>query len=100
MMTFSLSNRTLAPTSSPRAGAGNRLVLNEDVFRTAIARERKRADRFAERMALVSVSAKRSGAAVDWTSVIDALAAVKRPSDPVGWTQSRVTLGILVPEIS
>jgi len=77
-------------------------VLNEDVFRTVIRREQKRADRFRQPLFLLYVSIDRELAAtapILWGPIVDALVSVKRQSDVVGWCRSRTVLGIVVPEI-
>ena len=78
-------------------------VLNEAVFRTALTRERKRADRFNQQVAvlLISLSAHPDrGGTVEWVRVINALAKVTRPSDVLGWVRPSATLGILIADIT
>jgi len=86
-----------------RAAPGDRVrVLNEELFRTAFNRERKRADRFNQKVVLLTVSidaVRDAGVPIAWTRVINALAAVKRPFDLVGWVVRDTTLGFIVPEI-
>ena len=92
-------------TTTPRANhpSDDRpRVLNEDVFRTVILREQKRADRFGQPLFLLRVSIDRqvgATASVLWAPIVDALASVKRQSDVVGWVRFGTVLGIVVPEI-
>jgi lipopolysaccharide/colanic/teichoic acid biosynthesis glycosyltransferase len=79
------------------------VVLDEDVFQSAIHRERRRADRFDQQPALLILSLDSSpgGAAPDrWAGVINAVSRVKRPSDLLGWMERGTVLGIFVPEIA
>lgn len=88
---------------SRRRGAwrGRPLVIAEELFHDVLARERKRADRFAQPFVLVLVVA-RDGRSVDvpmWNSVIEALTVVKRDTDVLGWLEQSSALGLVVPEI-
>jgi lipopolysaccharide/colanic/teichoic acid biosynthesis glycosyltransferase len=91
--------RLQAALSKNRAYPG---VVSEDVFRTVILRERKRADRFSQPLFLLVMSVDdqpTDGTSPEWSRVIDALAAVKRKSDVVGWLDSQSVLGIIVPDV-
>jgi lipopolysaccharide/colanic/teichoic acid biosynthesis glycosyltransferase len=82
------------------AGAGHP-VLGESVFRDALVRERRRADRFGAPFAVLIVD--RSDATSDadpWVTIVGAIAAVKRDSDSVGWIEEGAVLGLLLPEVS
>jgi len=84
----------------PHEAAGS-LVLGESVFKDALVRERKRADRFDAPFAVVLVD--RSDVVSDarpWVSVLDAVAAVKREADAVGWLDEGAVLALLLPEVS
>ena len=83
------------------ASADRVRVLNEAVFGTALTRERKRADRFNQQMAvvLISVAPSDCGRTVEWVRVINALAKVTRPSDMLGWVRRSTTLGVLIADI-
>ena len=90
------------PPSSPvpHEAAGS-LVLGESVFKDALVRERKRADRFDAPFAVLLVD--RSDEASDagpWISVLGAVAAVKREADAVGWLDEGAVLALLLPEVS
>ena len=85
------------------ASADRVRVLNEAVFRTALTRERKRADRFNQQavVLLISLEARpHGGGTVEWVPVINALAKVMRPSDVLGWVRRGATLGILIADIA
>jgi lipopolysaccharide/colanic/teichoic acid biosynthesis glycosyltransferase len=77
------------------------LVVEEGLFRDAVIREQKRADRFEQPFALVLVSL-RSGRSCDaetWLGVIEALTVAKRETDILGWFTRGSLLGLIVPEI-
>ena len=84
----------------PHEAAGG-LVLGESVFKDALVRERKRADRFDAPFAVLLVD--RSDVVSDarpWISVLGAVAAVKREADAVGWLDEGAVLALLLPEVS
>ena len=64
-------------------------------------RERKRADRFDAAFAVVLVDRSDANAeAGPWFSVLNAVAAVKREADAVGWLDEGAVLGLLLPDVS
>lgn len=74
-------------------------VIDEDLFKEALIRERKRADRSNQPFALLSIDvAERSDAAASscGETVIEALAAVTRETDVVGWLKRRAVIGVIV----
>jgi len=76
-------------------------VIEENLFRDVLLRERRRADRFEQPFVLVLVSLK-SDVFCDpstWASVIEALDAVKRETDLLGWYERGASLAVLLPEI-
>jgi exopolysaccharide biosynthesis polyprenyl glycosylphosphotransferase len=77
------------------------LVVEEGLFRDAVIREQKRADRFGQPLALVLVSLKtgRSCDAETWFAVIEALTVSKRDTDILGWFTRGSLLGVIVPEM-
>ena len=90
------------PPSPPLAQevAGS-LVLGESVFKDALVRERKRADRFDEPFAVLLVDRSDDASqAGPWISILSAVAAVKREADAVGWLDEGAVLGVLLPEVS
>ena len=80
---------------------GRPLVVGEGLFRDALTRERKRADRFDQPFVLVLVAPKPDHAveSSSWLSVVEALAAAKRDTDVLGWFEYGSVLGLIVPEI-
>jgi exopolysaccharide biosynthesis polyprenyl glycosylphosphotransferase len=77
------------------------LVVEEGLFRDAVIREQKRADRFDQPLVIVAVSlrAGRSCDAETWLAVIEALSVAKRDTDILGWFTRGSLLGVIVPEI-
>jgi lipopolysaccharide/colanic/teichoic acid biosynthesis glycosyltransferase len=80
---------------------GRPLVVGQGLFRDALTRERKRADRFDQPFVLVLVARKpdRIAESSSWLSVVEALAAAKRDTDVLGWFEQGSVLGLIVPEI-
>src|ERR1044071_1547012 len=78
-----------------------RRVINEEVFSTAVHRERKRADRGHESLFLlrITIHDESAGAPATWARVIDAVTSVTRRSDVLGWCTTDAVLGLLVPEV-
>ena len=78
------------PSATPeRAPVGRRLprhVLNEDVFRSALIRERKRRDPGAD------------GSGV-WAAAIDSVVAATAETDVLGWLEPGVALGVLLSDV-
>jgi exopolysaccharide biosynthesis polyprenyl glycosylphosphotransferase len=67
-----------------------------------LVRERNRADRSNQTLALVFVALQRPtkpGSAPIWPAVVDAMAAAKRETDVLGWFQEQEALGLIVPEV-
>jgi lipopolysaccharide/colanic/teichoic acid biosynthesis glycosyltransferase len=99
----------IAPPSISRRirGAGHRrprkrLILAQDLFRAALAKERKRVDRSNQPLVLVLVALKNEheyNAPSIWVPVIEALAAVSRETDVIGWYEWRSAIGLILPEI-
>ena len=94
------------PATDPQTGSAAQepaggFVLGESVFKDALVRERKRADRFDAPFAVLLVDrsdyAPEAGA---WASVLSSVAAVKREADAVGWLDAGAVLGLLLPEVS
>jgi exopolysaccharide biosynthesis polyprenyl glycosylphosphotransferase len=77
------------------------LVIEEGLFRDALLREQRRADRFEQPFVLVLVS-RQTGRPCDsstWLAVIEALTLAKRDTDILGWFSRGSTLGMIVPEV-
>jgi lipopolysaccharide/colanic/teichoic acid biosynthesis glycosyltransferase len=85
----------------PSDAVGNqRHVVNEVLFRGALIRERKCADRSDQPFALLLVAASsRSVPAIVWDAVIATLETVRRETDVLGWFEQGAALGLVIPEI-
>jgi exopolysaccharide biosynthesis polyprenyl glycosylphosphotransferase len=83
------------PAARPR-------VVEADVFKGVLFRERKRADRSNQPFVLLLVSAHdRAGAdsRTQWNAVIDALAAVRRETDVLGWFRPQSAAAVILTEV-
>jgi len=76
-------------------------VIGEELFRGALIRERKIADRLNQRFGVLLVTAGTPGFVdqAEWAVVIEALGTVKRDTDVFGWFERRASLGIIFPEV-
>jgi exopolysaccharide biosynthesis polyprenyl glycosylphosphotransferase len=76
-------------------------LIDDALFRDALAKERKRAERFDQPFMLVLVSATPGTApdALSWATVIGALRSITGETDVLGWLDKGATLGLIVPEI-
>jgi lipopolysaccharide/colanic/teichoic acid biosynthesis glycosyltransferase len=74
-------------------------VLNEDLFRSVLIRERKRADRFDEVFALGTVTFSASTAPDVQAQVAAALYAATRHADIVGWLDQDAVLGVIFSDL-
>jgi lipopolysaccharide/colanic/teichoic acid biosynthesis glycosyltransferase len=77
------------------------LVLEDTLFRSALIRERKRADRTNQPFVVLLLALDEGGRADAslQTSAVDALAAVKGETDVLGWFSERGALGVIFPEV-
>ncbi len=76
-------------------------VLGEGLFRDALLRERKRAERFDESFAVLLLDGADSPTeGGPWTSILRAVAAAKRDVDVVGWLEEDAILGLLLQQSS
>jgi lipopolysaccharide/colanic/teichoic acid biosynthesis glycosyltransferase len=78
-------------------------IISEDLFRGALTKEQKRADRLNQPVVLLTVSVTDRGSAHPpsiWVPVIEALATVTRETDLLGWFEERMAVGIILPEVS
>ena len=81
-----------------RAGA---CVLGARVFRDALVRERKRADRLASPFAVLVVDCShRPADEATWASIVRAAAFARRDVDAVGWLEQGAVLAVLMPGAS
>jgi lipopolysaccharide/colanic/teichoic acid biosynthesis glycosyltransferase len=102
-----------APGTAPalrRAGTGVRTrphrpgrphLIDEALFKDALGKERKRAERFDQPFMLILVGVKENARPqpTQWIRVIDALRAVTTGTDVLGWFDKRKVMGVIVPEI-
>ena len=77
-------------------------VINEDLFRGALIRERQRSDRSNQPVVLLLLGVN-DGLGADpssiWEAVIEALAAATGETDVLGWLEWRAVIGVIRPEI-
>jgi lipopolysaccharide/colanic/teichoic acid biosynthesis glycosyltransferase len=76
-------------------------LLDEQLFKQAVTRERKRADRSGLAMALFLISLPPTSVleALDGAAVAHALAAAASEHDILGWFESSCVIGLIAPEI-
>src|SRR5205809_8091375 len=82
-------------------GMGRRHVLKEELFRTVLSRERKRADRSNQPLVLMLVDVNDGVGPVSWSigePSIEALAAASRETDVLGGFDGRPCIGAILPE--
>jgi lipopolysaccharide/colanic/teichoic acid biosynthesis glycosyltransferase len=87
---------------NPIAPRHTQQVLSEDLFRSALIRERKRADRFDQVFGLVTIElakGQNSEASPLLQSVAAAISAATRETDLVGWLESDALIAVMLPEI-
>ena len=79
----------------PRVGVH---VLNEQIFRSVLVRERKRADRSNQSFVVLLLAVENETGRFPslWKGVVDGLAAVRRETDIVGWFERGATIGLIV----
>ena len=71
-------------------------VLSEKLFRDALVRERKRADRFEEAFVLVLVSLDRRDAPPErWEHFVETLSQTTLDADLIGWFENGAVLGLI-----
>ena len=92
------------PSAPAPVGARARIraqLLGEGLFKDALVRERRRADRFDTPFAVLLVD-RGEGAPDDgqWAAILRAVSAVKRDVDAVGWLEQGAVLGLLLTEAS
>jgi exopolysaccharide biosynthesis polyprenyl glycosylphosphotransferase len=87
------------PPRHPRSRTGAPLI-GERLFRSVLIRERKRADRSNQALALALLTLDGAGdaSAATWQALVEALDATRRETDVVGWF-NRKTIGLILPEL-
>jgi lipopolysaccharide/colanic/teichoic acid biosynthesis glycosyltransferase len=75
-------------------------IINEELFKGVLHRERRRSDRTNQGLMLLVVSADAARrSTTTWKAIIDALAAAKRETDPLGWFEQETSIGVILPDI-
>jgi lipopolysaccharide/colanic/teichoic acid biosynthesis glycosyltransferase len=77
-------------------------LIGEDLFKSVLIRERKRADRANQPLMLLLVTLRdqaSSNLSELWLRVVDGLAAAKRETDILGWFKDQSAVGLIIPEI-
>jgi lipopolysaccharide/colanic/teichoic acid biosynthesis glycosyltransferase len=95
------STRRQKPISTRRTPR-RPLIISEELFKAVLIKERKRVDRLNQPLVLliVAVNDRQGGHSPSiWVPVIEALAAVTRDTDVLGWFEWRGALGVILPEI-
>jgi lipopolysaccharide/colanic/teichoic acid biosynthesis glycosyltransferase len=78
------------------------LIISEELFKGVLIKERKRVDRLNRPLVLliVTVRDRRSEQSPStWVPVIEALGAVTRDTDYLGWFEWRRAIGVILPEV-
>jgi lipopolysaccharide/colanic/teichoic acid biosynthesis glycosyltransferase len=70
-------------------------LLNEDLFRDAILRERRRADRFEQPFVLILISLGRVAGQPRWERLVELLSQTKFDADVLGWFDEGSTVGLI-----
>jgi lipopolysaccharide/colanic/teichoic acid biosynthesis glycosyltransferase len=74
-------------------------VMNADIFRSVLVRERKRADRSNERFILFLLDLTEEADITVRVAAAEALTAVKRETDVIGWFEDGSVLGLVLPQL-
>src|SRR5712692_966597 len=81
--------------------AAPRLAIAEDLFKSVLTKERKRADRCKQPLVLLLVAFEGpyADSAFVWRPVIESLGTVTRESDVIGWFDRRGVIGTVLTEV-
>ena len=71
------------------------VIITEDLFRDALVRERKRADRFEEAFVLVLISLNDRDVLSRWKHVVKAVSRTTLDADLIGWFEQFSVLGLI-----
>src|SRR3989441_2815537 len=77
------------------------LIISEELFKGVLIKERKRVDRLNRPLVLLIVTVRdrrREQSPSTWVPVIEALGAVTRDTDYLGWFEWRRAIGVILPE--
>jgi lipopolysaccharide/colanic/teichoic acid biosynthesis glycosyltransferase len=81
-----------------RARRNTQQIIPANLFRDALSRERRRADRFEESFVLLLISlSARTEQPARWAPVVDALSTAKHDTDVIGWFEQDRVLGLIRP---
>jgi len=84
--------------TAPNPDSGR--LLDQDLFNDALLRERERAERYDQAFLLVEIrNTNNPASATAWRKAADALAAVTRDTDVLGWIEQGAALGLILPEL-
>jgi lipopolysaccharide/colanic/teichoic acid biosynthesis glycosyltransferase len=90
-----------SPSTDRRPSRAGAYVLGARLFKDALVRERKRADRLDTPFIVLVVDHSQQPAdEATWASILRAAAAARRDVDAVGWLEQDTVLGLLMPETS
>ena len=87
----------IQPIAARQRNAEPSYLLGQDVFRAALRRELKRADRFDESFALLLISCADAAREATRRELVEALARVKSDIDVIGWWKQDVKVGLMRP---
>ncbi|MGB2717908.1 MAG: sugar transferase, partial [Vicinamibacterales bacterium] len=98
------ARRTPVPLAVPTTSTSpdRRIVINEEIFRDVLIRERNRAERFGEPFVVLLLGLKDPAspyAAAVWSQTIAAVTAVVRETDVVGWVNRGQSLGVILTDM-
>jgi lipopolysaccharide/colanic/teichoic acid biosynthesis glycosyltransferase len=85
-----------------RAELARQRVLSEKLFKGALIRERKRADRTNQPLALLRIAMKECPGAdpsAAWVQAVQAVSAAKRQTDLLGWLELGTELGVILSDV-
>lgn len=88
------------PTTS--TAPDRRVVLNDEIFRDVLVRERNRAERFGEPFVVLLLGLKDPASpyvAAVWSQTLAAVSGVVRDTDVVGWVTRGQVLGVILTEM-
>jgi lipopolysaccharide/colanic/teichoic acid biosynthesis glycosyltransferase len=95
------ADRSSSPLRIQQARSTRLPVIDSEVFKAVVLRERKRADRPNRTFGLLLVSSADSGSIIErgtWRAAIEALSGAKRETDVLGWLEPEV-LGVVLTEV-
>src|SRR6267142_6648749 len=78
------------------------LIISEELFKGVLVKERKRVDRLNRPLVLLIVTVRDpriEPSPSTWVPAIEALAAVTRDTDYLGWFEWRRAIGVILPEV-